>query len=144
MYYIGIDWADQVHQVCVTDDTAALLASFKFSNTVEGFQRMEGRIKELGIAPDQCLVAIEKSTGLLVTYLLERGTPYTPLTPKQWIATGTAFASLVLSLTLGMPWSWPISCAQIGTCITLSCPPVLCPRNSDCSREITSAWYGRQ
>jgi transposase len=82
MYYIGIDWADQEHHVYVTDDTAALLASFKFSNTLEGFQRMEGRIKELGIAPDQCLMAIEKSAGLLFTYLLERGYTIYSINPK--------------------------------------------------------------
>ncbi len=82
MLYIGIDWAHQDHQAFVTDDDSSKLASFAFANTVEGFDLLNSKILDLGATADQCLVAMETASGLLVGYLLEQGYTLYPINPK--------------------------------------------------------------
>ena len=82
MLYIGIDWADRYHQVHITDESADPLASFSIPNSLQGFQLLSTKVTELGFASNQCLVALETSSGLLVGYLLEQGFTLYPINPK--------------------------------------------------------------
>lgn len=52
------------------------------TNTLEGFHHLEARLRELGLVPQDCLVALEKSSGLLVGYLLDHGYTVYPINPK--------------------------------------------------------------
>ena len=36
MYYVGIDWADENHQVFITDDSAQRLGAFSIENSRSG------------------------------------------------------------------------------------------------------------
>lgn len=40
MLYVGIDWADNHHDVCLTDDWSQSIAGFQISHTAEGFARL--------------------------------------------------------------------------------------------------------
>lgn len=82
MLYVGIDWADDHHDVCITDDSAQTLASFRIPHTVEGFQSLHDKISAQKADPKEVLVALETSRGLLVYGLLQHGYPVYAINPK--------------------------------------------------------------
>lgn len=82
MLYVGIDWADDHHDVCVTDDTAATLAEFQIPHSVEGFVALHAAIAQHQSDPSQVLVALETSRGLLVYNLLCQGYQVYAINPK--------------------------------------------------------------
>ena len=73
MLYVGIDWASDHHDICLTDDSAQTLAAFRIANGSEGFERLHDVIKEHQPEPQQVLVALETTRGLLVHDLLRSG-----------------------------------------------------------------------
>ncbi len=70
MYYIGIDWADQKHDICVLDEDGKVHAQYEISNDLSGFEAFAKRIKRLS---GQAQLNIERSDGLLVDFLVRRG-----------------------------------------------------------------------
>ena len=82
MLYVGIDWADDHHDVCVTDDTAATLAEFQIAHRAEGFATLHAAIAQHQSDPNQVLVALETSRGLLVYDLLCQGYQVYAINPK--------------------------------------------------------------
>jgi transposase len=82
MLYVGIDWADDHHDVCVTDDTATTLAQFQISHSAEGFASLHTEIARHQSDPSQVLVALETSRGLLVYDLLCQGYQVYAINPK--------------------------------------------------------------
>jgi transposase len=80
--YIGIDWADDHHDVCLTNEQAEPLGAFRIDHSIEGLDRLAQRLRELGLAPAQVRVAIERPDGLLVAALLEQGYTVHPINPK--------------------------------------------------------------
>ena len=67
MLYVGIDWASDHHDVCLTNDSAQTLAAFRIAHGSEGFERLHHVIKEHQPEPQQVLVALEttRRTGCL-------------------------------------------------------------------------------
>ena len=39
MYYIGIDWADEKHDLCILAENGVVHSAFEISNDQRGFQR---------------------------------------------------------------------------------------------------------
>ena len=72
MIYVGIDWADDHHDIFVTDDSAKTLDQFRIDHTCEGFALFHSHIANHQTSPDLVLIAIETSRGLLVHELLGR------------------------------------------------------------------------
>jgi transposase len=84
--FVGIDWAAEVHAVCVVDGTGRKVAAFTTSHTSEGLAGLIRRLARLGTAQDMP-VAIERPDGRLVDVLLEAGHPVVPVKPnaiKAW------------------------------------------------------------
>jgi transposase len=74
MISIGIDWADDKHDVCVRDnEDRRILAVLTISNDAAGVAELDELVAMLGYQAGECLVAIEKPSGLLVGYLLQQG-----------------------------------------------------------------------
>ena len=48
--YVGIDWADDHHDVCVIDDTACVLDSFVIPHSYEGMEELEKRLAKFSAA----------------------------------------------------------------------------------------------
>jgi Transposase len=46
MLYGGIDWADEHHEVCFTEDTATTLAQFQIAHRTEGFTALHTQIAQ--------------------------------------------------------------------------------------------------
>lgn len=85
-YYVGVDWAAEVHAVCVLDDRGKVAASFPVAHSADGIAALTARLARLGAA-DEIPVGIERPNGRLVDLLLEAGHPVVPVSPnaiKTW------------------------------------------------------------
>ncbi len=82
MIYVGIDWADDHHEVAITDDSAQTLSQFHISHDSSGFAVLHGQLARFHQPPDQILVALETSRGLLVHELLRSDYSVYAINPK--------------------------------------------------------------
>ena len=73
MIFVGIDWAEAHHDVCVLDRDGEVLASRRVPEGLEGVARLHALLGEHAEAPDEVIVGIETDRGLLVTALLATG-----------------------------------------------------------------------
>ena len=80
--YVGIDWADDHHDVHVTNDSAVALDSFKIIHSYEGIEKLKTRLGSTSSKPEDIFVAIESHHGLLIYALLEAGYTVYPINPK--------------------------------------------------------------
>lgn len=80
--YVGLDWADERHDIHVTNDAGEALASFTIPHSHEGMEELKRRLAEFCPAPDQIPVAVESNRGLLLYSLLEAGYRVYAINPK--------------------------------------------------------------
>jgi transposase len=82
MYYIGVDWADEHHDVCILDNEGKTVKAFRITHDEEGFSKLFAEVKEL--VSDQCEVifAMETSQHLLVDMIVNSGYTVYPINPK--------------------------------------------------------------
>jgi len=86
LLFVGIDWAAQIHAVCVLDVAGRQIAVFTVEHTDDGLAGLTARLARLG-DPEQIPVAIERPDGRLVDVLLAAGHPVVPVKPnaiKAW------------------------------------------------------------
>lgn len=84
--YVGLDWAAEIHAVCVLDHAGHQLAAFTVEHTAEGIALLVRRLARHG-DPGDVQVGIERPNGRLVDLLLEAGHPVVPVSPnaiKTW------------------------------------------------------------
>jgi transposase len=85
MWYVGIDWADQHHDVAIIDEHGKHVGKKRVAHTAEGMEELLAFLKGMGEVathPDQVACIIETNKGLLITALLEAGLPVYPVNPK--------------------------------------------------------------
>ncbi len=82
MLYVGIDWASEHHDIFLTNDSAQTLAAFRIAHASQGFERLHRVINEHQPEPQQVLVALEPTRGLLVHDLLRSGYQVYAINPK--------------------------------------------------------------
>jgi transposase len=80
--YVGIDWADDHHDIYITDDSAAALDSLSIPHSHEGMEKLISRVAKCCAERESVLVAIESHQGLLIYALLEAGYLVYPINPK--------------------------------------------------------------
>jgi len=73
MIFVGIDWAEAHHDVCVLDTEGEVLATCRIPEGLEGVSRLHALLGEHAEQPDDVVVGIETDRGLLVTALLGAG-----------------------------------------------------------------------
>jgi len=73
MIFVGIDWAEAHHDVCVLDDTGGILATRRIPEGLDGVAGLHALLAEHAEAPDDVIVGIETDRGLLVDALLAAG-----------------------------------------------------------------------
>lgn len=83
MFTCGIDWADAEHRVCILDEARQKLASFSVAHSLEGFEKLEGRLSKHVSRPEDVRIALETKDSLLVDFLSERGYTLYFLNPLQ-------------------------------------------------------------
>ncbi len=73
MLFVGIDWAEKHHDVCLMDEAGATLQLFRVAEGVKGLERLHAAIVEHAQDPGEVVVGIETDRGLLVGALLAAG-----------------------------------------------------------------------
>jgi hypothetical protein len=71
--FVGIDWSESRHDVCIVDEQGTYLGGGKVSDDVSGVGRMHAMIAEHAEDPSDVAVGIETDRGLLVGALVEAG-----------------------------------------------------------------------
>ena len=85
-FFAGLDWAAQVHAVCVMDVTGQVVDRFTIKHSAEGITMLIRRLAKHADAAD-VQIGIERPNGRLVDLLLEAGHPVVPVSPnaiKAW------------------------------------------------------------
>lgn len=73
MIFVGVDWAEAHHDVCVLDQEGRVLAKGRVPDGVEGIGRLHAMVAEHAEDPAEVAVGIEIDRGLLVGSLVGAG-----------------------------------------------------------------------
>ena len=73
MIFVGIDWAEAHHDVCVLDADGEVLAIRRIPEGLEGVGRFHALVAEHAERPDEVVIGIETDRGLLVGALVAAG-----------------------------------------------------------------------
>lgn len=76
MIWVGVDWAEAHHDVCVLDEGGDVLARKKIPNSLAGVNQLHAMIAEHLVEENEAesvIVGIETERGLLVTALVAAG-----------------------------------------------------------------------
>ena len=73
MIFVGIDWAEAHHDVCVLDEAGAILAKGRVPDGVDGVARLHEVVAAHAEEPTDVVVGIEIDRGLLVGALVAAG-----------------------------------------------------------------------
>jgi transposase len=71
--YIGIDWSEEKHDVTLLNESGVILGQLTMPHTPEGLLKLEEARRQLGLAPEACLVALETAHHLLIDFLWDSG-----------------------------------------------------------------------
>lgn len=82
-YQIGIDWADQHHDICILDNEGKKVEKFQIKHNHEGFETLLDRVQSLQSKHDEIGFSIETNQGILVNFLLDQGYSVYPIHPKS-------------------------------------------------------------
>ena len=81
-YYVGVDWADEFHQVWVSDPDGHKVIEKKVVENVEGFSQFGRWLDERRMQQIELWASIEKPHGRIVEFLLDHGVVVYPVNPK--------------------------------------------------------------
>jgi transposase len=81
-YYLGVDWADEFHQVWVSDVNGNRVIERKVLENVEGLTEFGRWLDESRAKSIELWAAIEKPQGRIVEFLLDHGVVIYPVNPK--------------------------------------------------------------
>lgn len=73
MIFVGIDWAERHHDVCVMDESGGVLGRARISDGVDGVRALHEVVGEHAADPAEVTVGIETDRGLLVGALVSAG-----------------------------------------------------------------------
>jgi transposase len=73
MYYLGIDWANDKHDLCLLDEAGTILKQMTIPQDLTGFQQLERLVNRYGV--DKIRLNIERSDGLLVDWIMAQRWP---------------------------------------------------------------------
>src|SRR2546429_9958608 len=73
MVFVGIDWAEAHHDVCLLDEQGKMLGKRRGSDGLEGVRRLHELVAEHAEEPEQVVIGIENDRGLLVQARLAAG-----------------------------------------------------------------------
>ena len=82
MLFVGIDWAEAEHAVCLLAASGAVLGRLRVPHSAAGLRRLHAAIAAEAPEPAAVHVALERAHGLLVDALLQGGYAVYGLNPK--------------------------------------------------------------
>jgi transposase len=81
-HYLGVDWADEFHQVWVSDFEGKKVLEKKVVENVEGLSEFGRWLDEQRAKQFELWAALEKPQGRIVDFLLDHGVEVYPVNPK--------------------------------------------------------------
>jgi len=88
-FFAGLDWATEIHAVCLIDDHGAICQRFDIAHDAAGLAELRRRLTAAGSPP----IAIERPSGLIVDSLVEAGFTVVPIHPNVVKATRPRYRS---------------------------------------------------
>src|SRR6266487_2303959 len=84
MWYAGIDWADDHHDLVVLDEPGRQVRTLRVAHTPAGLAHLTAALEQIcgSDAKLQLACFVETNRGLLIAALLEAGFPVYPVNPK--------------------------------------------------------------
>ena len=73
MIFVGVDWAEDHHDVCVMDEAGEVVGRRRIADSVEGLGELHAAGRGTRQEPEDVVVGIEVDRGLVVTALLGAG-----------------------------------------------------------------------
>jgi transposase len=73
MVFVGVDWAEAHHDVCIVDEAGQVLGKGRVPEGLEGVRQIHELVAQQAEQPEQIVVGIETDRGLLVGALLAAG-----------------------------------------------------------------------
>jgi hypothetical protein len=70
MIFVGVDWAEAHHDICVLNEAGDVLARKRIPDTLLGVRALHELLGEHAEEPEEVVVGIEKDRGLIVTAML--------------------------------------------------------------------------
>jgi transposase len=81
-YYLGVDWADEFHQVWVSDPEGKKVAAIKVEQRPKGMGDFGRWLHERKAEGIELWASIEKPHGRIVDFMLDHGVVVYPVNPK--------------------------------------------------------------
>ena len=73
MLFVGVDWAEEHHDVCVMGESGEVLSRRRVAHSVRGVGELHELVSEFADEDEQVVVGIEIDRGLLVSALIGAG-----------------------------------------------------------------------
>ena len=70
MIFVGVDWAEAHHDICVLDEDGRVLGKRRITEGVAGLGDLHSLVADHAGEPDEVVVGIETDRGLLVSALI--------------------------------------------------------------------------
>ncbi len=70
MIFVGVDWAEAHHDICIVDEAGEVLARKRIPDTLLGVRTLHELLGEYAEEPHEVIVGIEKDRGLIVEAML--------------------------------------------------------------------------
>lgn len=83
--YIGIDWSETKHDVVFLNEQGVIIAQLTMPHTPEGLMNLEKTRQQVGIALEECWVALETAHNLVIDFLWGLGYQHIYVTPPSVI-----------------------------------------------------------
>ena len=82
MFYCGIDWSEDHHNLCILNEAGARVSQLQFEHSLAGFAQIEVERRKLEVPAGDCPVGIETTYNLVVDFLLEHDYPVYIVPPQ--------------------------------------------------------------
>ncbi len=64
MFYFGIDWSEDHHNLCIMNEAGARMSEIKFEHNLEGFKQIETERRKLGVPASSAASVTSRSKSL--------------------------------------------------------------------------------
>ncbi len=81
-YYLGVDWADRVHELYGGDENGIKVMEMKVKRTLKGWRSWDVGSIRAELEQVELWAAIEKPHGRIVDFLLDQGVVVYAVNPK--------------------------------------------------------------
>ena len=115
MLFLGVDWGEVHHDLCLLDQDGSVLVARRVADGLAGVAELHALMAAYAEQPGQVAVGIETDRGLLVGALLAAGYQVYAVNPQVVGRYRGRQRSRGPSPTVGMPRCWPIWSAPTAT-----------------------------